>query len=85
MLDESKIDGGDFMQTLAQRMKEEFKEEFVETLGPQIKEEGKEEGKKEAKRDAARQMLKRGFDLDTIIDITGLEKSVIENLMDPVQ
>jgi hypothetical protein len=40
MLDESNIDGGEIMPTLAQQMKEEFREEFkeqfMETMGPQI-------------------------------------------------
>jgi predicted transposase/invertase (TIGR01784 family) len=72
MLDESKIDGGKIMPTLAQQMKEEFKEEFLETMGPQLKDEGKKE--------IAKQMLRKGFDLDTIIDITGLGKTEIEKL-----
>jgi hypothetical protein len=75
-LDESKRDGGETMQTLAQQMKEEFieefEEEFMETIGPQLKEEGKKE--------TAMQMLRKGFDLDTIIDITGLKKIDIEKL-----
>jgi len=66
------------MPTLAQR----FREEFMETLGPQLREEGEKEGmEKKAKEDALR-MLKRGFDLDTIIDITGLKKEEIEKLAD---
>ncbi len=72
MLDESKIDGGEIMPTLAQQMREEF----LDTMGPQLKDEGKKEGKRET----AKKMLKKGFDLDTIIDITGLEKTVIEKL-----
>jgi predicted transposase/invertase (TIGR01784 family) len=80
MLDESKIDGGEIMPTLAQQMKEEFKEEFMETMGPQLKDEGKKEGKKEEKKEIAKQMLRKGFDLDTIIDITGLEKTEIAKL-----
>jgi predicted transposase YdaD len=84
MLDESKIDGGKIMPTLAQQMKEEFREEFMETMGPQLKDEvkkeGKKEGKKEEKKEIAKQMLRKGFDLDTIIDITGLEKTEIEKL-----
>jgi predicted transposase/invertase (TIGR01784 family) len=84
MLDESKIDGGEIMPTLAQQMKEEFreelkeefKEEFLETMGPQLKDEGKKE--------IAKQMLRKGFDLDTIIDITGLGKTEIEKLKSEV-
>jgi hypothetical protein len=76
MLDESKIDGGEIMPTLAQQMKEESKEEFLETMGPQLKDEGK--------KDIAKQMLRKGFDPDTIIDITGLEKTEIEKLSSEV-
>jgi predicted transposase/invertase (TIGR01784 family) len=84
MLDDSKIDGGEIMPTLAQQMKEEFreefkeefKEEFMETMGPKLK----DEGKKEEKKEIAKQMLRKGFDLDTIIDITGLEKTEIAML-----
>jgi hypothetical protein len=72
------------MPTLAQQMKEEFreelkeefKEEFLETMGPQLKDEGKKE--------IAKQMLRKGFDLDTIIDITGLGKTEIEKLKSEV-
>jgi predicted transposase YdaD len=64
MLDDSKIDGGEIMPTLAQQMKEEFREEF----------------KEEFKKEIAKQMLRKGFDLDTIIDITGLEKTEIAML-----
>jgi predicted transposase/invertase (TIGR01784 family) len=60
------------MPTLAQR----FREEFMETLGPQLKEKGREENAKET----ALRMLKKGFDPDTIIDITGLNKTDIEKL-----
>jgi hypothetical protein len=41
MLDESKIDRGEFMPTLAQQMKEEF----METMVQQLKAEGKKEEK----------------------------------------
>ena len=88
ILDKSQIDGGEIMPTLAQQFREEFREEFMETLGPQLKEEGikegikegKEEGIKEGKKEIVLQMLKRGFDLNTIMDLTGLRKSEIETL-----
>jgi hypothetical protein len=60
MLDESKIDGGAIMPTLAQQMKEEFKEEFMQTLGTQLKKEGMDEKAIET----AKKMLKRGFKID---------------------
>ena len=66
----------EFKEEVKEEVREEFKEEFMETLGPQLREEGME---KKAKEDALR-MLKKGFDPDTIIDITGLDKSEIEKL-----
>ncbi len=60
MLKESKIDGGDIMQTLAQQLREE--------------------GKKENAKETAKRMLKKGLDMDTIVEITGLKPSDIEQL-----
>jgi len=80
MLDDSKIDGGEIMQTLAEQMKEEFREEFMETIGPQLKEEGKKEGEKRGKEETAKNLLKMGIDIDRISKATGLEKAEIEKL-----
>jgi hypothetical protein len=88
ILEKSEISGGDLMPTLAQRFREEFKEEVreevkeevIETLGPQLREEGEKEGMEKKAKEAALRMLKKGFELDTIIDITGLKKSEIEKL-----
>jgi predicted transposase/invertase (TIGR01784 family) len=84
MLDESKIDGGEIMPTLAQQMKEEFREEFMESLGPQLKDEGKKEGKKEGMEEkaieTAKKMLKKGFETDIIMELTGLKKEEVEKL-----
>ena len=41
---------------------------------------GKKEGMLEKAFDTAKKMLQKGFDLDTIIDITGLNKKQIEKL-----
>jgi predicted transposase YdaD len=80
MLDESKIDGGEIMSTLAQQMKEEF----MQTLGPKLKDEGKKEGKKEGIEEkaieTAKKMLKKGFETDIIMELTGLKKEEIEKL-----
>jgi predicted transposase/invertase (TIGR01784 family) len=80
MLDESKIDGGEIMQTLAQQIKDEFreelKEEFMQTLGSQLKKEGIEEKAIET----AKKMLKKGFETDIIMELTGLKKEEIEKL-----
>jgi len=65
ILESTQISGGDVMPTLAQH----FKEEFLQTIGPQIK--------KDAEKGAALKMLRKGFDLDTIIEITGLTESEI--------
>jgi predicted transposase/invertase (TIGR01784 family) len=80
MLDESKIDGGEIMPTLAQQMKEEFKEEFMQTLGSQLKDEGKKEGIEEKAIETAKKMLKKGFETDIIMELTGLKKEEIEKL-----
>jgi predicted transposase YdaD len=72
MLDESKIDGGEIMPTLAQQMKEEFREEFIETMGPQLK--------KEEKEDTAKKMLEDGMPIETISKYTGLPEKEIEKL-----
>ncbi|UCH95512.1 MAG: Rpn family recombination-promoting nuclease/putative transposase [Candidatus Aminicenantes bacterium] len=68
MLKESKINGGDIMQTLAQQLREE---------GIKI---GEEKGKEEKAKETAKKMLEKGFDLDTIVDVTGLHPSDIERL-----
>ena len=69
-------EGGDIMQTIAQQFREEGKHEGIkigEEKGIKIGEEGKA-------KETAKRMLKKGFDLNTIIEITGLEPSEIENL-----
>jgi len=88
ILDESKIDGGKIMPTLAQQFKEEFKEEFMQTIGLQLKDEGKEEGKREGKREGkkegkeetARELIKRGVDINIIAEATGFPKEEVEKL-----
>jgi len=84
MLDESKIDGGEIMPTLAQQMKEEFREEFMETIGPQLIDEGKKEGKKEGMEElainAAKKKLEDGLPIETISKYTGLMEKEIERL-----
>jgi predicted transposase YdaD len=77
MLDDSKIDGGEIMPTLAQQMKEEFREEFIETIGPQLK--------KEEKEDTAKKMLEDGLPIETISKYTGLMKNEIEKLRETYQ
>ena len=71
--------GGDVMQTIAQKLREEgikIGEEKGIKIGEKI---GKEDNAKET----AIRMLKKGFDINTIVEITGLEPSVIEKLRKP--
>jgi predicted transposase/invertase (TIGR01784 family) len=56
------------MQTIAQQLREE---------GIKI---GEERGKEDKAKETAKRMLKKGFDLDTIVEITGLEPSQVEKL-----
>ena len=81
ILDESKIEGGDLMPTLAQQFKEEFKEEFMKTMGSQFKDEGKAEGKKEGKKEIAKKMLLDNFPVEQVIKYTGLTEKEVKALM----
>jgi predicted transposase/invertase (TIGR01784 family) len=65
MLEKSSIDGGNFMQTLADRLRSE----------------GKKEGRKEEKLETARRLIKRGVDMDIIAEATGFPKKEIEKLV----
>jgi predicted transposase YdaD len=69
MLDESKIDGGDIMQTLAQQLKKEGEKK------------GKKEGKKEEKQETAKRMLLNNFSVEQVITITGLTEKEVKALM----
>jgi len=92
ILDESKIDGGEIMQTLAQQMKEEIKqtlahemeEEIKQTLAQQMKEEFMQtvgsELKDEGKKETARELIKRGVDINIIAEATGFPKEEVEKL-----
>ena len=60
------------MQTIAQQLREEGIK-IGEEKGIKIGELGKA-------KETAKRMLKKGFDLDTIVEITGLEPSQVENL-----
>ncbi len=77
MLAESKIDGGDMMQTLAQQLKREGIREG-EKKG---KREGIREGEKKGKRETARRMLLNNFPVEQVITITGLTEKEIKSLM----
>jgi predicted transposase/invertase (TIGR01784 family) len=68
MLEESKIDGGDIMQTLAEQLKQE---------GIKI---GKKEGIEEKAIETAKNLLEMGIDIDKIAKATGLSQEEIEKL-----
>jgi predicted transposase/invertase (TIGR01784 family) len=77
--------GGDVMQTIAQQLREEGRHEGIkigEEKGIKI---GEEKGKEDNAKETAIRMLKKGFDINTIVEITGLESSVIEKLRKPYQ
>jgi predicted transposase/invertase (TIGR01784 family) len=65
MLEESKIEGGDLMQTLAQ----------------QLKKEGIKEGKKEEKLETAKRMLLNNFSVEQVISVTGLTEKEVKTLI----
>jgi len=81
MLDESKIDGGEIMQTLAQQMKEEFREEFMQTMAPELEKKGMEKKAKET----AKELIKRGVDMDIIEGATGISRKELEKMASKVQ
>jgi predicted transposase/invertase (TIGR01784 family) len=76
MLEESKIDGGEIMETLGQRLRNEGREE-----GKKIGyEEGEKKGEKNAKLKTAKELIKRGVDKDIIAGATGLPLEKVEEL-----
>ena len=80
MLEISKINGGEIKQTLADRLRSEGKK-----IGEKIGEKrGRKEGKKEGKLETARKLIKRGVDMDIIVEATGLPKQEIEKLVETV-
>ncbi|MDQ1350559.1 MAG: hypothetical protein QG657_861 [Acidobacteriota bacterium] len=72
MLEKTKIDGGNIMETLAQQLRDEGRRIGIE--------EGMKEGMKEGKRNTAWELLKRGIDMDIIAAATGLAKKELEKL-----
>jgi predicted transposase/invertase (TIGR01784 family) len=68
--------GGDVMQTIAQQLREEGKHEGIK-IGEKR---GEKRGKEYNAKETAIRMLKKGFDLNTIVEITGLKPSEIKKL-----
>jgi predicted transposase/invertase (TIGR01784 family) len=44
------------------------------------RQEGREEGEKKGRRETAINMLKKGFNIDMIVELTGLEQDEVEEL-----
>ena len=65
MLEDSKIEGGEIMQTLAQ----------------QLKKQGEKKGKKEEKLETAKRMLMDDISIETVIKYTGLTEKEVKALM----
>jgi predicted transposase/invertase (TIGR01784 family) len=84
MLEKSKIDGGEIMQTLADRLRSEGREEGKKEGKEEGKKEGKEEGKKEGKLETARKLIERGVDMDIIVEATGFSRQEIEKLVETI-
>ena len=62
------------MQTIAQQLRDEGKHEGIKI--------GEKRGKEYTAKETAIRMLKKGFDLNTIVEITGLEPSEVKKLRD---
>jgi predicted transposase/invertase (TIGR01784 family) len=77
MLEESKIEGGDIMPTLAERWKNEGRNEG--------RKEGKEKwmkvGKKEGKLETAKELMKNGVPINIIAKSTGFTTKELEKLI----
>jgi len=67
LLEESKIDGGDIMPTLADRLRKE----------------GEKKGVKIGKLETARKLIARGVDINVIAEATGFPRQEIEKLATP--
>lgn len=76
MLEKSKIDGGEVMQTLADRLRSEGKR-----IGEEI---GERRGETKGKLETARNLIKRGVDMNIIAEATGLSKQKIEKLAETI-
>ena len=76
MLEKSKIDGGEIMQTLADRLRNEGKK-----IGLEI---GEKRGEKREKIETAKRMLDDGMPIENIIKYTGLEVNEIQKLTETV-
>jgi predicted transposase/invertase (TIGR01784 family) len=85
MLEVTKIEGGDIMQTLAQRLRDEGKEKWMNYGKEKWMNEGKEkwmnDGKKEGILETARRMLNDGISIENIEKYTGITEEEIKQLL----
>jgi predicted transposase/invertase (TIGR01784 family) len=68
-LEKSKIEGGEIMETLGQRLRDEGEKK------------GLKEGVKKAKLEIAKRMLEDGFSIESIVKYTGLTEDEVKALM----
>ncbi len=80
LLEESKIDGGDIMITLADRLREEGRKDGVK-IG---EERGEKRGIEKTKLETAKRMLSDGLSIKNIVKYTGLREKEIEKLSETV-
>lgn len=81
ILEESKINGGELMPTLAQRLRDEGKEKWMNVGKEKWMNEGKEIGINEGKLETARRMLNEDFTIEQIVKLTGLTEEEVRRLL----
>ncbi|HLP58542.1 MAG TPA: hypothetical protein VK186_06930 [Candidatus Deferrimicrobium sp.] len=82
ILEESKINGGDIMPTLAQRLRDEGRSEGRNEGIIEGRKEGRNEGIYEGKLEAARRMLREDFTIAQIAKFTGLSEEQLKKAFD---
>jgi len=80
ILEESEIQGGDIMQSLAQRWVEQGFEQGIEEGIEKGIEKGIEQGIEKGKMQTAKKLLKKGIDIEIIAESTGFSKKEIKKL-----
>ncbi|MCX6583727.1 MAG: hypothetical protein NT166_26425 [Candidatus Aminicenantes bacterium] len=80
MLEDSKIEGGEIMITLADRLRKEGIE-IGEKIGIEI---GEKRGEKKGKLKTARTLIKKGINMEIIAEATGFPKKRLEKLAETV-
>jgi len=80
MLENSKIDGGDLMETLAERLQKDARLEG-ERIGER---KGERRGERRGIRKTALEFLKNGVDINIVIKATGLTREEVEKMKDTV-